>query len=280
MENKRKKCSLKKHSESEAISHCQQCKIYLCNKCFNYHNEVFDNHTLISLDKDLNEIFIDICNHENHNNKLEFYCKNHNILCCVSCLCKIKIKGYGQHSDCDYCYINDIKDEKKKNLKENINVLEDLSNKFEKSINELKILFAKIDKDKEELKLKIQKIFTNIRNSLNEKEDKLLQEVDEKFNGIFMNEDMIRESEKLPNKIKKSLEKGKLIDKEWNDNNLDSLINDCIDIENNIKKIKEMDEIINKNHLYKNIKIDYSCDDNKINKFLDKIKAFGEIFII
>ena len=181
MENKRKKCSLKKHSESDAKSYCQQCKIYLCNKCHNLHPEVHDNHNLINLDNGLNEMFIDICKYENHINKLEFFCKNHNALCCVSCLCKVKFEGYGQHSKCNCCSINDIKDEKKNKLKENINILEELSNKFEKSINELKILFEKIDKHKEELKLKIQKIFTKIRNSLNEKEDKLLQEIDEKF---------------------------------------------------------------------------------------------------
>ena len=56
-------------------------------------------------------------------------------------------------------------------------------------------------------------------------------EVDEKFNEIYIKEDIIRESEKLPNKIKISLEKGKLIDKEWNDNILNSSITGCIEIE-------------------------------------------------
>ena len=157
MEDKKIKCSLSKHSESEAISYCQQCKIYLCNKCQNYHSELYDNHNLINFEQDLNKIFIDICKHENHNKELEFYCKDHNTLCCVSCLFKIKTRGYGQHCDCKFCDINDIKDEKKNKLKENINHLEDLSNKFKKSINELKKLFEKIDKDKDELKLKIQK---------------------------------------------------------------------------------------------------------------------------
>ena len=146
MENKKKKCSLIKHSESEAISYCQQCKIYLCNKCHNLHPEVLDNHNLICLDKDLNDFFIDICKHEGHNNKLEFFCKNHNTLCCLGCVCKIRVDGYGQHSNCNCCYINDIKEEKKNKLKENINHLEELSNKFEKSINELKNIFEKIDK--------------------------------------------------------------------------------------------------------------------------------------
>ena len=114
---------------------------------------------------------------------------------------------------------------------------------------------------------------------MNEKEDQLLIEVDEKFNDLFIKEDMIRESEKLPNIIKKSLEKGKLIDKEWNENNLNAFIKDCIDIENNIKKLNEIDENIKKHHLNKNIKIDFSLEDNGIKKILDKIKNIGEITI-
>ena len=44
------------------------------------------------------------------------------------------------------------------------------------------------------------------------------------------NENIIKECEKLPNKIKLSLEKGKLINKEWDNNNLNSYIYDCINI--------------------------------------------------
>ena len=56
--------------------------------------------------------------------------------------------------------------------------MEDLLNTFEQTINELKILFEAINKNKEEHKLKIQKIFTKIRNSLNDRENQLLFEVD------------------------------------------------------------------------------------------------------
>ena len=74
--------------------------------------------------------------------------------------------------------------------------------------------YLKKNENKEELKLNIQNIFTKIRNELNKREDELLFEVDKKFNDIFGNEDIIKESEKLPNKIKISLEKGKKIDNE------------------------------------------------------------------
>ena len=62
--------------------------------------------------------------------KLEYYCKDHNILCCAACISKIEGKGNSQHKDCNICFIEDIKEEKKRNLKENIIFLEKLSNNF------------------------------------------------------------------------------------------------------------------------------------------------------
>ncbi len=63
--------------------------------------------------------------------KLEFFCKSHNKLCCLACISKIKIKNYGMHKDCNICPIEKIKDEKRNKLKENIKILEDLSNNIE-----------------------------------------------------------------------------------------------------------------------------------------------------
>ena len=118
-------------------------------------------------------------------------------------------------------------------------MLSNISNTIEESINELKKIYENISHNKEELKLNIQKIFTKIRNTLNEREDKLLLDVDKQFNILYCNEDIIKENVKLPNKIKLSLEKGKIINEKWNEENnqINSLINDCINIENNIKEI-------------------------------------------
>ena len=182
---------------------------------------------------------------------MEFFCKEHNTLCCVACTSKIKNERYGQHHDCTIFEIKDIKDEKRNKLKEDINNLEELNKQIEKSIEELKRIFEEINKNKEELKMKVQTIFTKIRNVLNEKEDKLLYDIDEEYNNIYFKEELIKESEKLPNKIKKSIEKGKIIDKEWNENNLSSLINDCINIENNIKEINTINNNIKKSNLNK-----------------------------
>jgi len=90
MENQKKKCSLKKHSENDAINYCQECRIYLCNKFKNHHSEIYEIHHLPNLDKDINEIFTGYCNEKEHSNKLKHFCKNHNKLCCAECIIKIK----------------------------------------------------------------------------------------------------------------------------------------------------------------------------------------------
>ena len=61
-----KKCSSKKHQENNAINYCQECKIYMCNKCDNYHSEIFQNHYIYKLDKDISLIFTGFCKEENH----------------------------------------------------------------------------------------------------------------------------------------------------------------------------------------------------------------------
>ena len=117
-----------------------------------------------------------------------------------------------------------------KKLAENIKILEELSSKIENSINELKKIIENINDNKEELKLKISKKFTQIRNIINQREDELLLEVDNKFNKLYFDEDFINKNKNIPNKIKNSLEKGNLINKEWDNNKikLNSIINECL----------------------------------------------------
>ena len=71
MEVQKRKCSLRTHSEIDAVSYCQDCKKYFCNKCQNHHSEILDDHKLINLNK-INEVFIDKCKEDNHNCKLIF----------------------------------------------------------------------------------------------------------------------------------------------------------------------------------------------------------------
>ena len=92
MEVSKIKCSSKKHKENDAINYCQECKLYLCNKCENLHSELFENHQLYKIDINISNVFTGYCTVENHLEKLEFFCKNHNELCCSSCITKLKGK--------------------------------------------------------------------------------------------------------------------------------------------------------------------------------------------
>ena len=154
--------------------------------------------------------------------------------------------------------------------------LENLSGKKEESIKELKQLFQKINENKENLKFKIQKVFTKIRNSINNREDEVLLIVDEKFEELFCKEELIKESEKLPNKLKMSLEKGKIKENDWKDKNkLICLINDCINIENNIKEINLINETIKNCNSKADLNIKFIPEENEIEEFLKSIKNFG-----
>ena len=273
---KEKKCSLEEHKEINAIKYCPECRIYICNKCENHHSSLFNNHHAYNINKE-EEIFTGFCPEKNHTIKLEFFCKNHNQLCCAACIAKINGKGVGQHKDCEISFIEDIKEEKKNKLKENIKCLEDLQNKFNDSMESLKNIYKNIEKDKDELKLEIQNIFTKIRNVLNNREDELLLEVDNFYNKKYFNEDLIKKGEKLPKEIKISLEKGKLIDKEWDNNNIYSYINDCICIENNIININKIKESIYKCNI-NNEKFKFGPKGEQLEEFIETIKSFGKIY--
>ena len=100
MEEEKRKCFKKEHKDINANSYCEDCKIYICNKCLFHHNELFSAHKVKNLNNNNKDIFIDICKEKNHT-KLDFYCKSHNKLCCAACISKIETNGYGQHKDCD-----------------------------------------------------------------------------------------------------------------------------------------------------------------------------------
>ena len=278
MESKIKKCFCQKHKEEIANVYCKNCNIYMCNKCLEYHSKLFENHLLSKNDNDDPDLFTGYCKEENHLELLEFFCKNHNKLCCSSCICKIKSKKYGKHKDCDVCIINDIKEEKKSRLKENIKHLEEISNNIKEAINSIKIIYDKMSEKKEELKLNVQKIFTKIRNTINNREDELLLEIDKKYEEFYLKEESMKEIEKLPKKIELSLEKGKILDKEWdNESKLNITINYCINIEKNIKYINEINDKIKRfNNNEINIHF-YPIEENLINSYLENIKKFGSI---
>ena len=153
--------------------------------------------------------------------------------------------------------------------------MEKFSVKIENSFNEIKKIIESINKNKDILKEKISKIFTKIRNAINEREDEILLQVD----NILFKEDIIKKYEKLPNEIKKSLEKGKILDEKWDsdDSNLNKKINDCINIENNLNYILDINNNIDKYNSQEINLTFYPEKEEEINTFLESIKKFGNV---
>ena len=275
METKKPKCSSDK--ELDAIVYCGECKIYMCSKCEQFHSKLLSAHQTMNLDKEDGEIFTGICKEPNHGNKLEFFCKNHNSLCCVSCTSKIGKKGLGLHKDCDVCFLEDIKEEKKEKFKSNTKYLEEISNTLKESIDNLIKTNEKIAKDREDIHLKIEKTFSKIRSKVNNREEEILAEVNGLFDKMYIDEKNLKKWDELPNAIKSSLEKGKKI--ESNDDKLVLFIDECINIENNLKEINKINQIIKKNIDKGYKEVQFNFDEEQIDSLLGYIKIFGNISV-
>ena len=129
--------------------------------------------------------------------------------------------------------------------------------------------------------MQIKKTFHKIRYALNEREEILLNDIDIKFDEIFFKNDIISKSEKLEKMVKLQSEKGKLIDKKWDDKNkLISIINDCINIEKIINDINQINKYIKKYHK-ENIKIKLIPEKEPLIKIFieNNINNFGRIII-
>ena len=113
---------------------------------------------------------------------------------------------------------------------------------------------------------------------MNEREDKLLSDVDEKFNELYFKEEFLKETEKLPNRIKTSLEQGNIKEEDWNnEDKLFIVISKCTNIEDNIKQVKQINEKINKCSEINN-EVKFKPNINEIDDNIKFIKEFGNIY--
>lgn len=110
-----KNCTSKNHDKIESINYCEKSKIYMCKKCENMHSILFPNHNTFNIKENSDQILSGLCQINNHLKTLKYYCKTHNLLCCASCISKIKDNENGQHSECVICNIEEIVEEKKIN---------------------------------------------------------------------------------------------------------------------------------------------------------------------
>ena len=88
---------------------------------------------------------------------------------------------------------------------------------------------------------------TILWNEVNKREDVILLGVDKKYSELLFDEELIQKNKKLSKNINQSLQKGKIEENEWNEKNkFNSLINNCVNVENNLKDINKINESIQK----------------------------------
>ena len=75
-----------------------------------------------------------------------------------------------------------------------------------------------------------------------------------------------------------SLEKGKIIEKEWNNDKLSLMINGCINIEKNINDIGVIKTKIKNCYSNNKKEIEFYPEESEINSFLMKLKSL-EVFL-
>ena len=86
--------------------------------------------------------------------------------------------------------------------------------------------------------MEIQKVFTNLRNILNSREDQILNQVEEVYKKVYFDDNIIKDCEKLNEKVKKCLESiNKLNDTK---NELNYVINYYIEFGNNLNKLMNL----------------------------------------
>ena len=273
-ENKKDKlfCSLEK--DKIAIKSSAFYGLNLCKECLNIHSKFLPSHQLITFENDKDTLNYTIyCSQKNHNNmNLNYYCEAHNQFCCALCHCLKKDNNYGIHSNCKIISIKEIENTKKQNLNINMQKLDELIKKINEKKEIISNLLDKNLKNKEETKKNVSTYFTKLRSIINEREDKLNEIIEEKFN---IETNMNEEIKIFYKKSSLLLKLGNEINNNWDENNKSiETIQKCIDIEkmnetinNYLKIVEEKEESIISYYFYPNVK----------ENFLDKLKNLGNI---
>ena len=139
----------------------------------------------------------------------------------------------------------------------------------------------KINEEKERIKIKIQKIFTEIGNAVDDREDELFVEIDKRFDEICFNESIINDNKILENEMKEYLKKIRNDELNFNDTEINKFNNELDLLKNKSeimeKKIKELSILRNKGNI--KINIEFKPGPGGVDSILKKIRNCGDIYI-
>lgn len=170
-------CSCKDCGE-EAIIFCPSCDKYYCKGCESFHKKAFSEHASFGLEdiksEGLIEIFTKKCEiHTEH--PLYYLCLTHNTTCCSVC----SHKG-NKHDGCKLVPLDGIdKKELLDKIKAKCKTFEKETTNVRYQIDNRQSGFEKFDDEIEKISLKIHEKCEELKKIIEEKERKMLEELDE-----------------------------------------------------------------------------------------------------
>ena len=169
-----KPCSNPAHSTASAVLYCVACSKFFCRECAGHHSVVFPEHassTHTDL-QTLHSLFTGKC-HAHPDGMLDYLCTQHNVLCCSKC----KLTKDDVHAHCNVIPIDArMCDE----LPGVVAALSELVRRVKgPKLEALEEKQAALDAHVEATKMAVTTAFKKIRNALNEREKRLMEELEE-----------------------------------------------------------------------------------------------------
>ena len=166
-------------NSSDADRYCNQCAKFLCQPCLLLHNEFITDHETLGLDEVVNTAYQlpqakpeTTSNCADHGKPLEIFCETCDKLVCQ--LCTVK-----KHRDHDYDVDSDAYTKHKCGIESNLQLLNQQINRISKAIPGFVDRKEEIEKQGREVKGEVHQTVVQIKELLDQTEQKLNKEVDE-----------------------------------------------------------------------------------------------------
>ena len=166
-------------NSSDADRYCKQCAKFLCQPCLVMHNEWMTDHEILGLDEVVNTAYQlpqakpeATSNCADHGKPLEIFCETCEKLVCQ--LCTVK-----KHRDHDYDVDSDAYIKHKYKIESRLQPLNQQINRLSKAITGLVDRKEEIEKQGREVKGEVHQTVVQIKELLDQTEQKLNKEVDE-----------------------------------------------------------------------------------------------------
>ena len=174
--------------QDPAINHCASCKIFMCKKCFESHDSWLKHHDVLSVqelvdpDGQVKTRSKFYC--MKHKDKvLEIYCETCQELCCVLCLL---LKHQKENHSC--VAVSEVAQKQRETLESSCTTLDEKLSEGKEALNNICEVMKSLEKNaktaKDQIKDQKENILTVVARKLDERAEKMNEEVDKVYGEL------------------------------------------------------------------------------------------------